>query len=347
MRHKIVPESIGEALALWAGKVPLPVVDALFPLVKARSLMAAEQLGVFEALRQEPQSPAGLARRLRLDEESLGLLLRVLAASGYLEHRQGAYRLSPVARKTLVHGGRLDSRGFLRFNYAQWRFLECLEDLLRTGCGLDLHASMQDAGEWESYQRAMMEIARMHAPILARHLPVRPGAALLLDLGGSHGVLGAALCRRHPPLRSRVLELPAALEPARRLAREEGIGDLVEHVGADLRTADLGSGADVVLLSNVLHHFSPEEGRDLVRKAWRALGPGGTIAIWDVDRPPEGAQPQMGTDVLALFFRLTSGSRCYSAGEFRGWLLEAGFAAPHTVRPPLAPLYALLHARKT
>src|SRR5262249_10846050 len=75
MRSKIVPESLAERLALWAGKVPLPVVDTIFPLLKARCLMAAERLGIFEALRDAPLAATVLASKLGLDEESLRLLL--------------------------------------------------------------------------------------------------------------------------------------------------------------------------------------------------------------------------------------------------------------------------------
>ena len=54
--------------------------------------------------------------------------------------------------------------------------------------------------------------------MLARHVPVRKGATRLLDLAGSHGLMGATLCRKHPPMRSTVIDLPAAIEHARRLA---------------------------------------------------------------------------------------------------------------------------------
>ena len=347
MRHKIVPESLAERLALWIGKVPLPLVDTIFPLVKARSLMAAERLGVFEALREEPLPPAVLASRLSLDEGSLRLLLRVLSASGYLVERGGRWQLAPVARRTVIRGGTLESFGYLRFNYAQWGFLEHLEELLRTGRGLDIHGSMKDIQDWENYQRAMLEMARSHAPILARHVPVRPGASLLVDLAGSHGLLGAAICRRHPPLRSRVLELPVALEPARRLADEERIDDVVEHAPGDLRRDELGSGTDVILLANILHHLSPEENLDLLRRARRALVPGGTLAIWDIERRPEGAPAELGRDASALFFRLTSASRCFSAADFREWLSATGFAPARSFRSPVAPLHLLIHASRS
>jgi SAM-dependent methyltransferase len=259
--------------------------------------------------------------------------------------RADRYGLSPLSRRTVIRGGAQESFGFLRFNYVQWELLDHLEDLLRTGRGLDVHGRMDDGQDWRNYQRAMLEIARSHAPILARHVPVRRGARLLVDLGGSHGLLGAAICRKHPPLRSRVLELPAAVEPARHLAREEHIEDVVEHVAGDVGSGELGAGADVILIANVLHHFSPAENVDLLRRARRALLPGGTLAVWEIERRP-GRPAELGRDASALYFRLTSGSRCFSAADYLGWLESAGFAPPRSFRSPLAPLHLLVHASR-
>ncbi len=345
MKYSIIPESLAERLAVWAGKVPFPVLDTLLPLVKARSIMAAERLGLFEALRGGPLSPADLAGRLDLDEDSLRLVLRLLVASGYVAGGADRYRLSAMARRTVLRGGAQEVLGFLRFSYAMWKAVEHLEDLLRSGHGLDLHSSMEDREDWENYQRAMLELARAHAPFLARHVPVRPGATQLLDLAGAHGVLGAAICRRHPPMRSRVLELPAALGPARRLAREELVDDVVEHVAGDVRQDELGSDVDVVLAANILHHFSPGENVALLGRARQALVPGGTLAIWDIERRPEGTRAELGREAIALFFRITSASRCFTATEFRGWLAAAGFARVRVLRSPLAPLYVLVLAR--
>jgi len=344
VRSILVPESLAEMVALCAGRIPVPILDTLFPLLKARSLMAAERLGVFEALGGGPQMPAALARQLGLDEESLHLLLRVLAGSGYLRERAGQYRLSPLARRTLVRGSFLECRGFLRFNYTQWRLVEHLEQLLQTGQGLDLHGTMRDWQEWEDYQRAMLDLARPHAAFLARRVPVGRGARLLLDVAGSHGALGAAICRRHPPLRSRVLELPAALDSARRLAEEEGIADLVDHLAADIRTGPLGDAADVILLANVVHHLAPEENQNLLGRARQALSPGGTVAIWDIERPAARARADIGRDAVSLFFRITSASRCYSEADLRHWLQVAGFNQVKVARSRLAPFHLLVHA---
>lgn len=105
MKQKMVPESVAELLALWAGKIPLPVVDTLFPLVKARSLMAADRLGVFEALRAEPLRAEVLAGGLGLHADSLRLLLRVLAASGARRRRRRGQLEHPRAHGRMAAAG--------------------------------------------------------------------------------------------------------------------------------------------------------------------------------------------------------------------------------------------------
>ena len=146
-------------------------------------------------------------------------------------------------------------------------------------------------------------------------------------------------------MRSRVLDLPAALGPARRLAREERVADVVEHAAGDVRRDELGADVDVVLAANILHHFSPAENVALLGRARQALVPGGTLAIWDFERRPEGTRAELGREASALFFRVTSASRCFTASEFRGWLAAAGFARVRVLRSPLAPLHLLVVAR--
>src|SRR4029453_1469852 len=102
-------------------------------------------------------------------------------------------------------------KSFARWKETQWRFFERLDDLVRTGRGLDIHHTLDDANSWSYYQRAMFEAARYDAGALARLVPVPAGAQQLLDLGGSHGLLGAAICRAHPPMRSTVIDLPQAV----------------------------------------------------------------------------------------------------------------------------------------
>jgi hypothetical protein len=174
---------------------------------------------------------------------------------------------------------------------------------------------------------------------------VRRGAERLLDLAGSHGLMGAAICRKHPPMRSTVLDLPAAVQHARPLALAEGIAGIVEHRAGDLMNSELGTDWDVVLLSNILHHFQPPEIQAISKRVATATRGGGTVAIWELERPRTGSKPS-GGDGVALFFRLTSTAGAYSGEEYAGWLEEAGFSRVKIGRPRLSPGYVVVHGRR-
>lgn len=335
-----------ESLALLLGKIPVPVLDALMPLMKARSILVAVELGVFEALRERALTANEVAAQRSLDPEATELLLRTLVASEYLKQKGERYELSAGTRNTLLEGSETELWGFTLWNAHQWQTIAGLENLLQTGEGIDLHGTLENPELWAKYQRAMLEIARFQAKSLARHIPVPKGARRLLDIAGSHGLFAAEICRRHPGLSGEVLELPSALEAARSLAKGEGIEGLVQHRAGDLRQDEFGQEEiAVVLLANILHHFKAAENIDLLRRARKALEPGGSLAIWEIDVPASGSKADIG-DLGALFFRLTSSSRAARAEDYVAWLEEAGFRDVKVKRILTLPGNVLVLAKK-
>ncbi|MBO0720221.1 MAG: methyltransferase, partial [Blastocatellia bacterium] len=246
-----------------------------------------------------------------------------------------------LGRENLVGDSPAGTSSYLIWNYTQWEMIERLEDLLRTGKGIDFHQTLQDETAWESYQRAMFEIARKDAPYLAANIPVPHGAESLLDIGGGHGLLGAAICRKHPPMRSTVLDLPQAVDHAHILARDEGFADVVEHRECDLFYSDWGRAHDVILLANILHHFQREEIEAILHKAAGALRKGGTVAIWDIEGSRQEAKVSIG-DPAALFFRLTSNASVYHADQYVKWASAAGFMQVRVSRSIRFPGFVLI-----
>lgn len=344
MRYGAVPTSLVERVALAAGRVPVPVLDAVLGPLKARAIMAGVSLGVFEALADGAQTACALSVRLGLDVNALELLLRMLVVSDYLEQRADRFELAPLARRTMVVGGSTPLAGYLRFNYEQWEMMGHLEELVRTGRGRDFHDGMVDPERWRDYQQGMLEIARMEARMLAGRIPVPLGAVSLLDIGGSHGLFGAAVCRRHPPLHGTVLDLPQAIRHARVLAADEGIGDVVSHVEGDVLTSDLGR-RDVILLFNILHHFPDDRAQSILRRVHDALRQEGVVAIWEFEAARTHSRATSG-DAAALFFRLTSTARAYHAEDYAHWLREAGFRDVRLSRPMASPGKVLVTARR-
>jgi len=343
MKYGVIPTDLSERLALAFGKVPIPLLDSLYGILKARTLMAGVRLGVFEALGAGPGNTSELAQRLKLDECFLDLLLRNLVLAGYLTQKDGGYTLSKLGRRTMVPGADMEMFGYVLWNYEQWEMLARLDDAVRYGRGLDFHTTLKDQEAWSNYQSGMLELARLEAGLVARKVPVPRGARSLLDVAGSHGLFGAAICRKHPPMRSTVLELPKAVAGARRLAASEGIDDIVEHRAGCLLDSDWGAGHDVILLFNILHHFLPEQIRFIFKTAAAALRPKGVVAVWELERPRPGSRVTAG-DGAALYFALTSTGGAYHADEYSTWMAEAGFESIRVFRGKLTPGKLLMTA---
>jgi hypothetical protein len=306
--------------------------------------MAATSLGVFDGLAAGPKTHEELARQLRLDPVSLHLLLRSLVSAGYLQWDGDRFDLSKLSRRTMIAGGEMELAGFVQWNYVQWRMVEQMENLLKTGRGVDFHKTMTDPEEWRWYQKGMLEVARFDAPVLAKSVPVKSGAKRLLDVAGSHGLLGAAICRKHGPMRSTVIDLPNAITHARDLAKAAGVADIVEHRAGDIMTDDLGADYDVALLANIVHHFMPEANIALLKRVREALNAEATVAIWELETPDPNSRPSAG-DGVALYFRLTSTALCYSGKEYSRFLHEAGFKRVRVLRPALRPGNVLVTGR--
>jgi SAM-dependent methyltransferase len=305
---------------------------------QGRLIMAGADLGVFELLADGPATAAEVAERLETDPRATEKLLFALATSEYLRARDGRYELTKAARKWLVSSSPTDLTDKLRFQLLEWDWVAHTEEYVRTGRPLDIHHHMSDPEAWDSYQRGMRAMAASFSAEGVRRLPVPDGARDLLDIGGSHGYYAVALCRRHDGLRAVVLDLPEAVEKAAPLLAAEGMGDRVVHRAGDALSDDLGEEAwDVVLIAQVVHHFSDQQNRDLAGRVARALRPGGVYAIVDAFRPEHPGDAGQLPSLLEFYFALTSQSGTWTPEEMAGWQRHAGLEPKRAIRLRTVP----------
>jgi cyclopropane fatty-acyl-phospholipid synthase-like methyltransferase len=184
----------------------------------------------------------------------------------------------------------------------------------------------------------MRAMATPLASEFARRLRVPKAPKNMLDIGGSHGYYSVLLCRRHEGLRAVVLDLPEAVEHAAPLLAAEGMGDRVVHRAGNALTDELGEQAyDIVIASQLVHHFTEEQNRELAVRVSRALTPGGLYAIIDAFRPagPNDAG-QLGA-LLEFYFALTSQSGTWTPAEMASWQHDAGLRPRRPIRFRMAP----------
>ena len=325
MRLAIKPDSLLEAIALRTHLAPEPILETHIALLSARAIMAGTELGVFSCLESKPLAAPEIAAACGLDPRATEALLGALVSTRYLRFRSGRYQLTPKARTWLAPRNAWSLFDYMPHLRDVWRLAEGLEQFLRDGHGLEIHQAGLCDQQWSRYQRAMRSLAAAAAVEVSRGLPVKAGARRMLDIGGSHGFFSVALCRRHPRLCATILDLPEAVQQAAPILASEQMGERVRHQSGNALTDDLGQNVyDLILISNLVHHFTAEQNRDLILRAARALRPGATVVIQELIRPESPDSGDQIGQVLNLFFALTSTSGTWSIPEMEAWLRSAG-----------------------
>jgi SAM-dependent methyltransferase len=329
MRLKVVAENWLERIALGLGLAPIPMVDTMQAMISARAIMAASRLGVFQQLSPVPLTLDELADQLQLNPYALEKLLGVLVATNYVQFHKRRYRLTRLSKKWMLPVGKSSLHDNMQLRYLEWQAMDRLEEFVETGHALDAHETLQ-GDDWDVYQQGLADVARLAASEIARRIRLQPDARSMLDIGGSHGQYTAAVCRRFPLIDSTILELPQAIAAASRIfqefvVNEPGLAQRVKYCSGDALHFPLGRAEyDLVFISQLIHHFSEAENRDLVQRAAHALRSGGTLAIVDAIRPRQPSLRCQTGQVLDLFFAVTSKSGTWPLGHVQEWLVSAG-----------------------
>jgi SAM-dependent methyltransferase len=112
------------------------------------------------------------------------------------------------------------------------------------------------------------------------------------------------------------------------------MGERVTLRAGDALRDDLGTGTyDLIMMFSLVHHFTADTNRALMRASARALRPGGVVAIGEVLRPQRPGHGQLGA-FFDLYFALTSESGLWTPEEIAGWQADAGLRPRKLIHPP-------------
>ncbi|HEX7117763.1 MAG TPA: methyltransferase [Longimicrobiales bacterium] len=304
------------ALNEWRDAAELAVVVAV-----------AVETGLLQGLVTGPSDAPELAARLGLDARAVRIVLAVLAEVGVVEERDGAYALTPDGRELLADP---TSPRYMGGGMALW--LENLRALARLPESLETGEPIVPRGAAPTEEG----IARFMAGMAARPraqveravelaLARAPGSPRVLDVGGGPGLYAREFLRRGAE-RVTLFDLPNTVDY---VAEAYGLRDVerLDLARGNFLADPLPAGPfDVVLLSNILHIYSPAENLALLRKAHGVLRPGGVVAVGDMVR---GRSPRAARFAIVMLLRTEAGDT-YTEAEYREWLEEAGFGRVRT-----------------
>jgi len=152
----------------------------------------------------------------------------------------------------------------------------------------------------------------------------------IVDVGGGHGALMAAILKVNPNLYGVVYDLPEVVAGTGKLLAERGVADRCEAIGGDFFES-VPAGADAYISSVVLHDWSDDKAAIILTNMRKAMSPGGKVLTVDAVIPP-GNDPYPGKVIDLEMLVMTPGGRERTADEFAALYAMAGLRLTRIIR---------------
>jgi hypothetical protein len=313
---------------------PTPIFELFRGSYGSELLTAAvAHFDLFGRLDRQPMTFDDLRSALELDQRPAVVLITALRAMGMIRQQDNVLSLTDLAKEHIVPEGDFDVGDYVSLA-AQSPGVLGMVELLKSnrplsgadGAAFIFRDGIKSAMEAEQSARhltlALAGRAKNVAPALAGAVDVSQ-SRLLLDVGGGTGIYSFALLQQNPQLKAIIFDRPEVLKVAEEMGDRYGVLDRTELISGDMFSDPPPSGADLILLSNVLHDWDIPECRQLISRCAEAIPAAGRLLIHDVFLNDSLDGPLPIALYSASLFSLTEG-RAYSAGEYRAWLESAG-----------------------
>jgi C-methyltransferase len=309
-----------------------------------QSIGVVVELGIADRLKAGARSAEDLASETGSNADALYRLLRGLTAVGvFREEAERRFGLNDLG-ETLCSEGMFSLAAMARLcaHSATWKPWGELGHSVKTGEPAFAHVHGVQAFEYlkqhpedaPMFNDAMTSMSNLETfPIVGAY--DFSAAKTVVDVGGGHGALLAAILESNPHLSGILFEMPHAVEGAKKLLQERGLGTRVEAIAGDF-FEKVPEGGDIYLLKHVIHDWDDERALSIMRNCATVMKPGARLLLAEmiVSGPNE-------PDVCKLLdlemLVITDGGRQRTEAELASLYRAVGLQFQRVV-PTLAPV---------
>lgn len=262
----------------------------------SQALLAVVKLGVADGIGAKAVAPAAIAEQVGAHASYLRRVLRALASVGvFREDARGRFALTKLGRTLRAdHPGSLRDFALMIVAPHHYRAWERLSESVRSGrtafdleWGVPFFEYLKSHPEDDrQFSASMASISATESEAVARAYPFGRHARLV-DVGGAHGHLLAAILRRHRKLRGVLCDQPQVVAGATAsgFVTAPEVRERIEVVGGSFFDS-VPAGADAYLMKYIIHDWDDAKCIRILGHCRNAMTPGGRVLVVDrVIRP--------------------------------------------------------------
>jgi SAM-dependent methyltransferase len=304
------------------------------------ALKAAVELELFTAIGEGAETVTAIAKRCAASERGIRILCDYLTIIHLLTKSGDRYQLTLDSSVFLTKTSPAYLGGTLAFLASPdiTRNFDALASTVRRGT-LAVDASTvagHEQAHWVEFARAMAPMMMPAAMAIADVLKISAaGPVRILDIAAGHGIFGITLAQRNPRAEVVALDWAGVLAVASDNATRMGVKDRYRLLPGDAFKVVYGTGYDIALLTNFLHHFDVATNTALLRRVAAALKPGGKVAILEFVPDDDRTAPPFAAGFSLTMLAGTPAGDTYTLSQLRQMATDAGFSgvSGHPIPP--------------
>jgi ubiquinone/menaquinone biosynthesis C-methylase UbiE len=306
---------------------------------RTEALKAAIELETFTAIGEGNATSEEIAKRCRASERGTRILCDFLCIMGFLNKTGDRYSLTPDSAMFLDKRSPAYLGSAIEFisSAALMEGFKNFADVVRKGGTL-----MTDGGTiapenpiWVKFARGMAPMMSLPAQLTAKLVdPTADRKLKILDIAAGHGLYGIAFAKNNPQANVVALDWANVLEVAKENAQAAGVADRFSTIAGSAFDVDYGSGYDLVLLTNFLHHFDAPTNEALLRKVHAALAEGGRAVTLEFVPNEDRISPPDAAAFSVMMLGGTPAGDAYTFLELERMFANAGFAGSELYQLP-------------
>jgi SAM-dependent methyltransferase len=331
------------------GAKPSPerIFSTLTAYQQTEALKAAIQLDIFTNIGVGANEPASLAKAIGANERGVRILCDFMTIFGFLTKDNGRYGLPPESalfldKRSPAYMGTMAN--FLASPLHRESFSLLADAVRKGGCATDRGDNAKPRDEfWVAFARSMAGLAVPSAEFIAAVTGATEGKPLkVLDIAAGHGMFGITIARRNPAAQIVALDWPAVLAVATENAKKFGVAERVSTRPGSAFENEYGDGYDIVLLTNILHHFDPAGCETMLRRVHAALKPGGKAITLEFVPNEDRVTPPVAAAFSLVMLANTDAGEAYTFADHERMARNAGFAKSTLQQVPDMPQHLVI-----